>query len=335
MLISMILAWLTVLFCLMAGLKWIARISKNPSANRFFHKIHIPFGILALIAGLLHGILAGNFPFATLTNFTVAPVLFTWNFGTFCFLCLILLAVSYLLRKKLRRYWMPVHRVLTVLTLVLLVLHLFDMGISLPARLLESRAEPVTEEETLSVESVTEAPVSEAPAPSVEPTPEATPEPAVEEPSAPEAATPAASAAEEPSAEELPEASGQETQEEPAEETPLVTFSGAVLADGSYTGTADGFKGTITLTVTVQSGQVTDITIDENRDTPQYFDYALSIVDTILGEQSLEVDTVSGATFSSAGILNAVYDALSAAVVEGELQITEIDLSAIPRGHGH
>lgn len=327
MLISMILAWLTVLFCLMAGLKWIARISKNPSANRFFHKIHIPFGILALIAGLLHGILAGNFPFATLTNFTVAPVLFTWNFGTFCFLCVILLAVSYLLRKKLRRYWMPVHRVLTVLTLLLLVLHLLDMGIALPSRLLAEKSQPV-QEETVSVESVTEAPVSEAP--SEEPTPEPTPELSVEEPSAPEATVPAASAAE-----ELPEASGQETQEESAEETPLVTFSGAVLADGSYTGTADGFKGTITLTVTVEAGQVTDITIDENWDTPRFFDYAVSIVDTILGEQSLEVDTVSGATFSSAGILNAVYDALSSAVVEGELQITEIDLSAIPRGHGH
>lgn len=329
MLISMILAWLTVLFCLMAGLKWVARISNHRSANRFFHKIHIPFGILALIAGLLHGILAGNFPFATLTDFSVAPVLFTWNFGSFCFLCIILLAVSYLLRKKLRRYWMPVHRVLTVLTLLLLVLHLLDMGIALPARLLESRPQPAAEE-TVSVESVTEAPVSEtpvseAPVPSEEPTPESTPEPTAEEPSAPEAAAPPISAEEE--LEEAPE--------EPQEETPLVTFSGAVLADGSYTGTADGFNGPITLTVTVEAGQVTDITIDENWDTPRFFDYAVSIVDTILGEQSLEVDTVSGATFSSAGILNAVYDALSSAVVEGELLVTEIDLSAIPRGHGH
>ncbi|MDD6023404.1 MAG: FMN-binding protein [Oscillospiraceae bacterium] len=331
MLISMILAWLTVFFCLMAGLKWVARISKNRSANRFFHKIHIPFGILALIAGLLHGILAGNPSFAILTDFDAAPVLFTLNWGTACFVAVILLAVSYLLRKKLRRYWMPVHRVLTVLTLLLLVLHLFDMGISLPARLLEGRPEPVAEEETLSVESVTEAPVSQASAPSVaptpEPTPESTPELPVEEPSAPEPATPEGSTEEEPDIEEAPE--------EPQEETPLVTFSGAVLADGSYTGTADGFNGPITLTVTVEAGQVTDITIDENWDTPRFFDYAVSIVDTILGEQSLEVDTVSGATFSSAGILNAVYDALSSAVVEGELLVTEIDLSAIPRGHGH
>ena len=323
MLISMILAWLTVCFCLLAALKWVARKTKNKAANRFFHKIHIPFGVLALVTGLIHGIFAGNPGFATLLDFTPAPLLFNLNFGSICFLWVILLGVSYLLRKKLRKYWMPVHRVLTVLMLLFLLLHLIDMGIALPSRLLSAPQAPVLS--TPAPEPVAEMPVtvSETPAVSETPVPSVIPE-----------ITSAEEAAEAP----IPEESMEEEvsiPEEEALETPLVTFSGAVLADGTYTGSADGFKGTITLTVTVESNQVTNITIDSNYDTPNFFQYALSIVDTILGEQSLEVDTVSGATFSSAGILNAVYDALTPAVISGELCITEIDLSSIPRGHGH
>lgn len=42
------------------------------------------------------------------------------------------------------------------------------------------------------------------------------------------------------------------------------------------------------------------------------------IINTILNKQSLEVDAVTGATYSSKGIINAVSDALSKAVVSGE-----------------
>ena len=54
----------------------------------------------------------------------------------------------------------------------------------------------------------------------------------------------------------------------------------------------------------------------------------------MIGGQSLEADTVSGATYSSAGILNAVEQALESAVVDGELQKNDIEL---PTGfhHGH
>jgi major membrane immunogen (membrane-anchored lipoprotein) len=58
------------------------------------------------------------------------------------------------------------------------------------------------------------------------------------------------------------------------------------------------------------------------------------VLDTITGEQSLEVDTVTGATFSSAGLINAVADALQGAVTSGTLQVTDIDLSSVSR-RGH
>ena len=71
-------------------------------------------------------------------------------------------------------------------------------------------------------------------------------------------------------------------------------------ADGTYTGEAHG--------------QITDCTVlsAEKEDTA-YFDAAQGVIDEVLDEQTAEVDTVSGATFSSRGILGAVEDALEQA----------------------
>ena len=113
----------------------------------------------------------------------------------------------------------------------------------------------------------------------------------------------------------------------------LVTFSGAQLKDGTYEGSAEGYKSTITVSVTVSGGKVTDISVVSEGDTDQFFSRAEAVLDDILGQQSLEVDTVTGATFSSAGLINAVSDALQSAVVSGTLQVTNIDLSSVSR-HG-
>ena len=59
------------------------------------------------------------------------------------------------------------------------------------------------------------------------------------------------------------------------------------------------------------------------------------IINTILNKQSLEVDAVTGATYSSKGIINAVSDALSKAVVSGEWSITDIQISNDHGGRGH
>ena len=53
------------------------------------------------------------------------------------------------------------------------------------------------------------------------------------------------------------------------------------------------------------------------------------------GNESLEVDIVSGETYSSAGILNAVEQALESAVVDGELQKNDTELPTdFHHGHG-
>ena len=94
--------------------------------------------------------------------------------------------------------------------------------------------------------------------------------------------------------------------------TPEPTPSGPIaMQDGTYTGVGSGYKGDIDVSVTVQNGYITDITIDHNSDTKKYFSRAKSkIIDRVITNQSVDVDTVSGATYSSNGILEAVADAL-------------------------
>ena len=83
------------------------------------------------------------------------------------------------------------------------------------------------------------------------------------------------------------------------------------MQDGTYTGAGTGYRGEIDVSVTVQDGYITDVTIDQNRETQKYFSRAKSkIIDRVLTNQSVDVDTVSGATYSSNGILEAVADAL-------------------------
>ena len=84
--------------------------------------------------------------------------------------------------------------------------------------------------------------------------------------------------------------------------------------DGTYTGSAQGFGGTITVSVTILEGKITDISVvSAPGETPSYFSSAKGVLSSMLSAQSPNVDTVSGATYSSTGIINAVKSALSQA----------------------
>ena len=83
------------------------------------------------------------------------------------------------------------------------------------------------------------------------------------------------------------------------------------FADGVYTGTGNGFRGATNVTVTVENGEITDITVNSYSDDQQFFSRAESgVIADIIKSQSTDVDAVSGATFSSNGIKEAVADAL-------------------------
>ena len=85
--------------------------------------------------------------------------------------------------------------------------------------------------------------------------------------------------------------------------------------DGTYTGEADGFGGTVAVEVTVKDGKIeaVEVTSAEKED-GAYLAMAEDIIPKIIEAQSAEVDTISGATFSSTGIKNATEQALEQAV---------------------
>lgn len=80
---------------------------------------------------------------------------------------------------------------------------------------------------------------------------------------------------------------------------------------GTYSGEAYGNTSTIVVDVTVTEKEITDIKVAQQNETPILFDAARdTVISEILKEQSLAVDTVSGATVSSKAIISAVGNAL-------------------------
>ena len=90
---------------------------------------------------------------------------------------------------------------------------------------------------------------------------------------------------------------------------------GAGYKDGTYIGEADGFGGTVAVEVTVKNGKIeaVEVTSAEKEDSA-YLAMAEDIIPKIIEAQRAEVDTISGATFSSTGIKNAAEQALEQAV---------------------
>lgn len=87
-----------------------------------------------------------------------------------------------------------------------------------------------------------------------------------------------------------------------------------VYKDGTYTGEAQGFGGTIQVQVTLASDEITDIQVTSAPgEDSAYLSQGEDVISSILSAQSTDVDTISGATFSSTGIINAVVDALGKA----------------------
>ena len=90
--------------------------------------------------------------------------------------------------------------------------------------------------------------------------------------------------------------------------------SAGLYKDGAFEGTGTGYKGEIKVRVTVSSGNITEVEILENKDDHAYFQLASELTKDIVEKQGTGgVDTVSGATFSSNGILEAVSNALEGA----------------------
>ena len=83
------------------------------------------------------------------------------------------------------------------------------------------------------------------------------------------------------------------------------------VKDGTYKGSANGYGGKVTVNVTVSKKTMTAIDIvSAPGETDSFFHRAKGVIDEMLTAQSTDVDVVSGATYSSNGIIGAVKNAL-------------------------
>lgn len=91
--------------------------------------------------------------------------------------------------------------------------------------------------------------------------------------------------------------------------------SDGAYKNGTYTGEADGFGGTIEVEVRIEKHKVAEVNIvSADGEDGSYLSMAEDIIPKIVEAQSTDVDTISGATFSSTGIKNAAKEALEKAV---------------------
>jgi len=104
----------------------------------------------------------------------------------------------------------------------------------------------------------------------------------------------------------------------------LVAFLGALTAcnndndeasdgrftPGTFTAVGTGYLGDITVEVTFSSTEILDITVVEHSDTAAFADAAFEIIPNILAAQSTDIDSISGATVTADGVLEAVADAI-------------------------
>lgn len=105
--------------------------------------------------------------------------------------------------------------------------------------------------------------------------------------------------------------------------------------DGTYYGTGKGFAGTMKVKVDISGGKIASISIVSTKDGDSYVKSASSLLDTIVEKQSANVDTVSGATFSSRGIIAAVRSALSQAAVSDKTTGNNTDKQGAAEASGN
>ncbi|MGB4659931.1 MAG: FMN-binding protein, partial [Mobilitalea sp.] len=107
------------------------------------------------------------------------------------------------------------------------------------------------------------------------------------------------------------------------------TISENALADGTYEGTGSGFRGETTVNVTVSEGIISEIQIVSTDDDAKYMNKASNqMIADMISTQTAEVDTVSGATYSSNGLIEAVKEALSQAATDNTTTDTTADTTA-------
>lgn len=84
--------------------------------------------------------------------------------------------------------------------------------------------------------------------------------------------------------------------------------------DGIYEGSAQGYGGPVVVSVTIENGYITSLDLVSAKDEDEaWLKMAVKLLDVIPDEQSTDVDVITDATYSSAGIINATRNAIKSA----------------------
>jgi uncharacterized protein with FMN-binding domain len=263
------------------------------AADRWMRRHHKAVGIALLAAGLLHG------------RVSSAAVL-SLNVGTVLWVLSLLLGLTWLLRRRLGRPrgWMTWHRVLTVAFAGALAWHVVDVGGIQGPQLLAAALRGESSPIVAATPAASQAGAATVSGPLVTETVDTTG-------AADDITTEAALAA----------------------AVTQASYSGMVLADGVYTGTATGYRPGLTVQVIVSGGEIAAVRVVSHSEVnARFYATPIQVVPAeIVAAQTTNVDAVSGATFTSTGIINAVNAALSQALVSGTLPADR----ALPQGGGH
>ena len=108
----------------------------------------------------------------------------------------------------------------------------------------------------------------------------------------------------------------------------------SAYADGTYYGTGTGFSGALTVEVVISGGKISSIQIMDTSDGDSYIQSASGLISNIIATQSTNVDTVSGATYSSVGIIEAVRNALSQAAISSDGNSNSQNTNSTSNGNG-
>lgn len=248
---SMILAGLLAVIIVMRVVnKYAFHNKKNIlyKINRYLRKIHKPMGVAIIITGFYHGLFSSD-------------TILSLNYGTAVWVLTIVLAATWIFKAQLKKIknWMYWHRVITAVFVIILVIHIIDVGgfIGVP----------------------------NAYSLGFNPPPQATIVP-IEDIEA------------------------------------LMGDTDVVYKDGEYIGVANGFGPDLTVRVVIEDQLICSvIVISHNEDRPMYYQMPMEKLPMeIVNSQSPIVDTISGATYTSYGIINATIDALSQAIISGEIE---------------
>lgn len=303
LLLSVIFAWIAAISVILLSIIYVLRKIAGKKKGSFLYKLnktlrkyHKPLGIIAVLSGFIHGL------------YSAIPIL-SGNKGTILLVIMILLGIGFMFRKKMRGKWALSHRVMALTACILLVLHILEVGgfvgIDGLQYALETDGYSVSEE----IENSSE-------------------EKNLEENNSVEIAT------ETPSVEDTSTTPVTDTSSDViVADANNIFADDVILQDGTYYGSADAFGPDLETEVIVKNGLVTAVNIiDHNEKNSSIYGPAMDYVpDAIVEAQTTDVDSISGATYTSYGIMMSVENALMDAITTGTLP--GIEMPSISRGH--